>query len=128
MYAIQAITLAFSVLLIGFVVEAIRRNRLAERYALLWLGAGFVLLFLSVNRPILDLMAVWLGVAYGPSLLFLVAFLFLLAIVLHFSLVVSAQRNAIRRLAQAVTLLRRDLEESRGAAEGRAPRSEAPLG
>jgi hypothetical protein len=110
---LQIVAVAFSLLLIGFVVEAIRRHRLNERYAILWLGAGGVLMALSVHRPLLDWIALGLGVSYPPSLLFVVAFSFLLGIVLHYSLVISAHRDAIRRLVQAVALLERALEEDR---------------
>jgi len=115
MYLLQALGVAFSLALIGFVVEAIRRNRLNERYAILWLAAGSVLLTLSIFRPLLHWVALCLGVSYPPSLLFLVSFLFLLVIVLHYSLVLSAQRDAIRRLAQAVAFLERALDETDGA-------------
>ncbi len=114
-YFLQVLAVTFSFILIGFVIEAIRRNRLNERYAILWLGAGGVLLVLSIHRPLLDWVALSLGVSYPPSLLFLVAFIFLLGIVLHYSLVISSHRDAIRRLVQAVALLERALEEERAA-------------
>ena len=111
MYTLQFLAVLFSLGLTLFVIEAIRRHRLAERYALMWLGASVVLLALSVYRRLLDWVALRLGVAYAPSLLFLVAFLFLLAIVLHYSLVISSHRDSIRRLAQAVALLQRQVED-----------------
>ncbi len=110
---LQFLAILFAVLFIGLIVEAIRRHRLNERYAILWLGAASVLLALSVHRPLLDWIALSLGVSYPPSLLFLVAFIFLLAIVLHYSLVISSHRDSIRRLVQAVALLERALEEER---------------
>ena len=112
-FFLQALAVAFSLLLIGFVIEAIRRHRLNERYAILWLGAGAALLTLSMYRPLLDWVALTLGVSYPPSLLFLVAFIFLLGIVLHYSLVISSHRDSIRRLVQAVALLERALEKER---------------
>jgi hypothetical protein len=102
-------------ILMLFVVEAIRRSSLNARYAILWLGAGAVLLLFSLYRPLLHWVAEMLGVAYPPSLLFGLAFLFALVIMLHFSLVISSHRDSIRRLAQAVALLERQLEERRQA-------------
>jgi len=110
LYALQTLAVLFTLALLAFVLEAIRRTHLKERYALLWLGAVGVLLALSAYRPLLHRIARMLGVAYPPSLLFLVAFLFLLGIVLHYSLVLSAQRDAIRRLGQSVALLQQALE------------------
>jgi len=111
MQLLQFLSILFSILLILFVLETTRRGVLKERYALLWLGAGSVLLVLSFYRPLLDSIALALGVSYPPSLLFLVAFVFLLAIVLHYSLVISSHRDSIRRLTQRLALLERELEE-----------------
>ena len=116
MHVLRTLATAFCVVLIAFVVEAIRRSRLKERYAILWLGAAGTLLVLSLSPPLVDWIAIRLGVKYGASLLFLVAFLFLLCIVLHFSLVISSHRDSIRRLTQSVALLERALEEERAAA------------
>ena len=109
-YVLEAIALSIGALLMTFVVTTVRRDSLNIRYAILWLGAGFVLLALSVYRPLLDYVATAVGVSYPPSLLFLVAFVFLLFIVLHYSLVISSHRDSIRRLAQTVALLEQDLE------------------
>lgn len=111
MYVLHFLAVTVCLVLIIFVVEAIRRNRLNVRYAILWLGASLVLLTLSIYRPLLHWVARWLGVSYPPSLLFLVAFLFLLGIVLHFSLVISSHRDSIRRLAQTIALLERAMDE-----------------
>lgn len=110
---LQWAVVLFVLLLLAFVVEAIRRGRLKERYALLWLGAGGVMLLLAGWRSLLDRVALAVGVSYGPSLLFLVALLFLLAILLHFSLVISEHRDKTRQLAQHVALLARDVERLR---------------
>lgn len=99
--------------LIIFVIEAIRRRHLNARYSLLWLAAGAALVTFSLYRPLLDWIAPKLGVAYPPSLMFLVIFVFLLGIVLHYSLVLSSHRESIRKLAQSIALLERALEEHR---------------
>jgi len=116
MYVLQILSVLASLALFTFVVEAIRRSHLNVRYALLWLGASSVLLLLSIFRPLLHRFSSALGVADPPSLLFLVAFLFLLGIVLHYSLVISSHRDSIRRLTQTIALLERQLEEDRNAA------------
>jgi hypothetical protein len=111
MPVIQILAILASVVLLAFVVEAIRRGRLNVRYAILWLGSSFLLFVLSLYRPLLHWCARVLDVAYPPSLLFILAFLFLLGIVLHYSLVISSHRDSIRRLTQTIALLQRDLEE-----------------
>src|SRR5579862_204095 len=111
MHVLDIVAITASLVLVLFVVEAIRRSHLNARYAILWLGAGGVLLLFSIYRPLLHWSAELLGISYPPSLLFGLAFLFLLVIVLHYSLVISSHRNSIRRLAQTVALLERALED-----------------
>lgn len=114
---IQWLVLIFVLLLLIFVVEAVRRSRLKERYALLWLGAAAGMLVLTAWRSLLDRVALFLGVLYGPSLLFLVALLFLLVILLHFSLVISEHRDKTRRLAQQLALLTYEVERLRASSK-----------
>ena len=107
-----AATLA-SVLLLVVVFELIRSRRLRERYALLWLATGVVLLVLSAWRGGLNTVAGWLGVTtYPPAVLFAVATLFILLVLLHYSTVISrlSEQNTI--LAQRLALLENRLRES----------------
>jgi hypothetical protein len=100
-----------SILLILVVLELLR---LRERYALLWLATGVVLLVLSAWRGGLDTIAGWLGVTgYPPAVLFAVATLFILAVLLHYSTVISklADQNTI--LAQRLALLEQRLADAR---------------
>ena len=104
-----------SVLLVLVVLELIRKRRLRERYALLWLATGLVLLVLSAWRDGLNTIAGWLGVTgYPPAVLFAVATLFILLVLLDYSTVISklADQNAV--LAQRLALL-----EERLGREGR---------
>lgn len=96
------------------VVELIRRGRLKERYSLLWLFASGVLLVLSSSRGILEYISNMMGIYYPPSFLFLLAFLFLLLITLHFSVTISGLSEKNKRLAQELALLRQEMRETIG--------------
>ena len=117
-----------SILLILVVLELIRSRRLRERYALLWLATGIVLLVLSAWRGGLNTIAGWFGVTgYPPAVLFAVATLFILAVLLHYSTVISklADQNTI--LAQRLALLEHRLaERSTGRRPADRPRVSAP--
>lgn len=110
---LEIVAVFVSLVLIAFIVETVRRSTLNARYAILWLGAGAALFLLSIYRPLLDYLARLVGINYPPSLLFVVAFMFLLFIVLHYSLVISSHRDSIRRLTQNMALLEQDLESER---------------
>ena len=95
-----------SVLLILVVLELVRGRRLKERYALLWLATGIVLLVLSAWRGALNTIAGWFGVTgYPPAVLFAVATLFILLVLLHYSTVISKLTDENVELAQRVSLL-----------------------
>ncbi len=111
MHAIQIFAIIFSVGLVAGIVDLIRRGMLKEQYALLWLVSAIVLLVLSVLRRFLDAVALAVGVAYPPALLFLVAFLFLLLIVLHFSVIISELSEKNKRLSQEIAILKTLFEQ-----------------
>ena len=114
LYVSIAATIA-SILLILVVLELIRSRRLRERYALLWLATGVVLLVLSAWRGGLNTIAGWVGVTgYPPAVLFAVATLFILAVLLHYSTVISklADQNVI--LAQRLALLEQRVRAATG--------------
>ena len=98
-----------SVLITGgmfFVVfELVRRRRLMERYALLWLFSAAVLLGLAVWKNLLERVASTIGIYYAPSALFVIAFGFILVLLLHFSLVISRLADQNKVLAQKLGML-----------------------
>ena len=101
-----------SVLLILVVLELIRGRRLKERYALLWLVTGVVLLVLAVWRDGLNTIAGWLGVSgYPPAILFAAAILFVIVVLLHYSTVLSKLDDENTLLAQELAILRQRVDE-----------------
>lgn len=101
-----------SLVLLLVVFELIRSRRLRERYALLWLVTGAVLVVLSAWRGGLNTIAGWLGVkGYPPAVLFAVGLLFVILVLLHYSTVISrlADQNVV--LAQRLALLETRLSE-----------------
>jgi hypothetical protein len=102
---IQAVAIVAAAGLLVLLLELVRRRRLLERYALLWLFSAAILLALAIWRGLLADVAELLGVAYPPNALFLIAFGFVLVLLLHFSLAVSRMSDQIKVLAQRLALL-----------------------
>jgi hypothetical protein len=109
---IQILAIAGSGLLLVVVLELVRRKAFLERYALLWLFSGLVLLGLSLWQGVLEVVADTVGIAYPPNALFLVAFGFVLVLLLHFSLAVSRLSDQSKVLAQRLALIEQRLEET----------------
>jgi hypothetical protein len=121
---IQLVAIAGAALLLLGVLELVRQRRLMERYALLWLLSGVVILGLAVFRDGLETLAQALGIAYPPNALFFVAFGFVLLLLLHFSIAVSRLADQSKVLAQRLALL----EQRQRATERDAAREDASEG
>jgi len=119
---IQLVALVGTGLLLLLVLELVRRRRLLERYALLWLFSGAVLLALAAWVGLLEDIAVAVGIQYAPSALFVIAFGFILLLLLHFSIAVSRLNDQSKVLAQRLALL----EERLARMEPPAAPDEAP--
>jgi hypothetical protein len=108
----QRLEVVFVALLICAVIfELIRRKHLMERYAILWFVLGITVLVLAAWKGLLTTLAHAAGIYYPPAALFAVAFLFVLALLLHFSVVISRLSDQNKVLAQRVALLQQRLEE-----------------
>ena len=94
-----------SVVLILVVLELIRSHRLRERYAILWLLTGVVMLVLAIWDGALVELADLVGIAYPPSALFVLISIFLLLVLLHYSTVIWKLSDENRILAQRLALL-----------------------
>jgi hypothetical protein len=108
---LKLLAIAGSVSVMIVVIELIRQGRLKEKYSLLWLLAGGILLVFSSSRTMLESISRLLGIFYPPSFLFLLAFVFLLLITLHFSVVISGLSEKNKQLAQELALLRQEMRE-----------------
>lgn len=108
---IQIVAAAGAAMLFFIVFELVRRRRLMERYALLWLFSAAVLLGLAVWRSLLEEVAAAIGIFYAPSALFVIAFGFVLVLLLHFSLVISRLADQTKVLAQRLSLMTQRVEE-----------------
>jgi hypothetical protein len=94
-----------ALVLLAVIFELIRSRRLHERYAIMWLLTGAVILVLAAWRDALGTLADLVGIAYPPSALFVLASLFILVVLLHYSTVISKLADENRILAQRLALL-----------------------
>jgi hypothetical protein len=117
---IQIVAIVLSAGLLLVILELVRRRRLLERYALLWLFSSLVLLGLAVWRDVLETLARAIGIFYPPNALFVIAFGFVLILLLHFSIAVSRLADQSKVLAQRVALLeeRQRVSEEKGEGGG----------
>ena len=104
------------------ILELIRRDRLQERYSVVWFIAGLAMLAGAAFPGLLRLVAEAMGVRNTNVALFSLVLLLLLGLALNFSVIMSRQAAQITRLAQE-----RALEKAREQENGSAPRRDSDV-
>ena len=94
------IAAALAILFMLLILDLIRRDRLQERYSVIWFGAGLAMLAGAAFPGLLKLVADAMGVRDTNVALFSIVLLLLLGLALNFSVTMSRQAAQITRLAQ----------------------------
>ncbi|MCU1484938.1 MAG: hypothetical protein JWN67_1684 [Actinomycetia bacterium] len=89
-----------------FVLQLVRRRALRAKYSLLWLAVGAVLMVTAIFPGIIDHAADAIGISYPPAIYLMIAIVFLLIVVMHFSWELSRLEERTRTLAEEIALLR----------------------
>jgi len=116
MQRVQVVAVVVSVGLLVLVLELVRRRKLVEEYALLWIVCGLAALGLSLWRGIIDDAARELGVYYPPSVLLMALGVLVFLALLWLTVVLSRQRRQIERLTEETAVLGAELRALRTAA------------
>lgn len=133
----RIIALLATLAILLLILELVRRRRLAERYALLWMLVAGVLFVLSIWTQGLDVIADAMGIEEPANAIFILAFGTVFLLLLNFSVATSRLSEEAKILAQETARLEQELREARGegpAADGSAAgdaeqqRDEPPVG
>ncbi|GGM99942.1 hypothetical protein GCM10011609_42850 [Lentzea pudingi] len=100
-----------SILILLGIMELLRRRQLSEKYAVLWLVVGVLLLILTIFPGLLGTVSVAAGIEVPSNLLFFTAIVFLIGVALHLSWELSRLEDETRKLAEDLAILRLDVEE-----------------
>ncbi len=105
----RIIALSMAAAVVFTAVEMIRRRKLREEYAMLWLTTSVILTVLAIFPQIPFWVNQALGINY-VTMLTLSCFLFLAIIVMHYATAISRDTEHIRQLAQQVALLKEEVK------------------
>jgi hypothetical protein len=87
------------------ILELVRRRKLREEYSFIWLFAGFVFVILAMDNGILVWISQVVEIAIPVNTLFFLALMFVMLLLLYFSLRISALTTQVKNLAQQLALL-----------------------
>lgn len=90
--------------LLIFIIETVRRRKLREEYAWLWVLIGTIILVLALWPALLRLITSLLGIALPVNTVFFFGLMFMVFINLHFSVKISLLTNQVKRLSQELAL------------------------
>lgn len=108
---VKIVAFAISVGMMAVIIELVRRRKLREEYSWLWLLTGSIIVLLMMWFDLLKWITHLIGAVVPSSTIFFLAFLFLILISLHFSVVISKLTDRNRELAQRMALLEMELLE-----------------
>jgi len=94
-----------SFLLFITIIHLVKKGKLREEYSWLWLLTGFVILALVIWYDLLLLLTELIGAVLPTTTLFIFGIIFLVLIILHFTIKISAMTNQIKNLSQKISLL-----------------------
>ena len=102
-------TLTVAIVLLATILELVRRRKLREKYAVVWVATGVTILPLAAFPRVLDGVALSLGILSGTSLVLFLAVAFLLLLAMHLSWELSQLEEETRTLSEEVALIRAEL-------------------
>jgi hypothetical protein len=108
---LTVLTALTAVILLGIIAELLRRRQLREKYTVLWMGVGLIVVVLGFFPGLLNGLSNAVGVASGASLVLFLGVVFLLLVCIHLSWESSRLEEKTRTLAEEVALIRAQLAE-----------------
>ena len=112
---VRIVAVIVTAVMLGAVLELVRRRRLVERYALVWMLVALALLVLAIWNQLLGTAADLMGIAVPSNALFLAAFAVAFLLLLHFSVITSRLSEETKILAQEVARLDAEARSARAA-------------
>ena len=89
-----------------FVLRLVRRRALRAKYSMLWLAVAAVLFLTALFPFLVDEISEVLGIDNPPAVYLMIAIVFLLMVVMHFSWELSRLEERTRTLAEELALLK----------------------
>lgn len=99
------------IVFILYVLNIIKKGEFPIQESIFWMFGAVIVLILAIFPKLIDTIASFLQIAYGPSLLFLISTIFLFFLVFRNTKKITKQNQKIIELAQRCSLLEFELEQ-----------------
>ena len=108
---LSIISIICSLILLWFIIHNVKKERIKEAYALIWIVMGVSFLAISIWPSLMGLISNFVGVYYSPALLILVLTIMLIFVSIQFSIVISKLSERTKTLTQEIALLKAEIED-----------------
>jgi len=99
------LSIGMSVALITLIFHLIRRGRLREKYAIIWILTGTTILVFAIFDKVLFAVTVLFGIKTPINTMFFLGIFFIIVINLNFSMIVSSLVEQNKNIVQKLALL-----------------------
>jgi hypothetical protein len=123
---VRIVAVIVTAIMLGLVLELVRRRRLIERYALLWMVVALILLVLAIWNQLLAHVSHAIGIEVPANALFIAGLGLAFLLLLHFSVITSRLSAETKILAQEVARLDAEVRAARAAAVNGEPATGRP--
>lgn len=101
----KTLIVLFVLSILIYVFNLLRRKKINEAMTLWWIFIGTLILFLTLNQKMLHYIKTLLGINYPISVFILLSLIFVLFMLIYFSMKISVLSNQVKELAQSFALL-----------------------
>lgn len=108
---IYIFAIVFAIVFEIFILNLVRKNKLDEKYSILWIILGTIILFVAIFPNSIVTIANWFNVYYPPTLMLLFALMVLGAYIIHISIVITKQNKMIVKLTQELAIVKEKMEK-----------------
>lgn len=110
-YSVQIIGVIFGLFLVVSIFLLVKSRRIQEKYSIVWLFIGILILIFSVFRDLMEWFSNFIGIYYAPSTLFAILISCAYILLLNMSISISTMKKRTKALIQELALLRMKVEE-----------------
>lgn len=105
---IYMFAIIFAIVFEVFILNLVRKNKLDEKYSILWIILGIIILVVAIFPDIIVKVAGWFNVYYPPTLMLLFALMVLGTYIIHISIVITKQNKMIIKLTQELAIVKEE--------------------
>ncbi len=107
----RIILIVLDIVFIFFIFSLLKRRKISETLALLWLAVSVGMVVIISHHGLLMQFTHWLGAKYPASALTMIGLLFITSLLLYFTIKVTQLSNKVMSLVQETAIQKKELED-----------------